>query len=702
MKTLLRIVGGIAVLAVAVVVAGVAVLKSMDFDNYRGLIAEQVKAATGRDLTIAGSLKLDISLTPALAVENVTFANAPGASRPEMVVLKRLAAEVQLMPLLRGNVRVNRLVLNGLDVWLEVDSQGRANWDIAPPDARAPKSGADPRPLPLVHKVDVRDVRLSYRDARDGTAHDVAVDAFTLSGKDAQSPIDATMKAVFAGRPVYASARLGGLATLMNATARYHEHAPHYPVRLFAETTGLKASFDGYVIDPRALKSFEFAAAIQGESIAAIAALARPAGAAPPALPSGPLKAKFRIKGQGRDYVIESLAASVGASDLAGSARAALAGRVPVVSATLNSRRLDLKALLPAAPAAQPARAKEGRVFSDDPLPLEALRAINADLAYKAETLVLPGSMILRDVDAKVALKDGRLALPIELTAGGGRVKGEATIDGTRAPARVALRLGGDNVDWGRMLAEAGVAEAVRDSKAEVTIDVRGAGSSPRAAMASLEGEAKVVLGPGRVGNKYLDLAGGDAVTQILTAFNPFARSDEFTALQCAVARSKVVGGVVDIRDGFAIETGKMTVFGGGTINLGTERLDLAFKPEARQGFGVGLGNLVGQVRIQGTLAEPSYGLDPLAAVTGTVGAVTGVLREGLSTLTRPLSGERARSDVSPCQVALGVAPRPQAAPPAQPERQPAQPERKDEGFGGAVRGIGEGIGRGLKGILGR
>ena len=119
MKRAWKILAVIAVLLVAVVVAGVAVLKSMDFNEYRGLIAEQVKAATGRDLTIAGDLRLDISLTPAVAVEGVTFANAAWGSRPEMVTLRRLEVQVELLPLLTGDVRVTRVVLIGLDALLD-------------------------------------------------------------------------------------------------------------------------------------------------------------------------------------------------------------------------------------------------------------------------------------------------------------------------------------------------------------------------------------------------------------------------------------------------------------------------------------------------------------------------------------------------------------------------------------------------------
>jgi len=581
-KTLGKILGGLVVLAVAVIVAGIAVLKSMDFDTYRGMIADQVKAATGRELVIAGPLKVEVSLNPALAVEGVTFANAPWGSRKDMIVLKRLAAEVQLLPLLRGEVRVNRMVLSGLDALFEIDGQGRANWDIAPAGPPAARRGGDSRPLPVFDKVDIRDVRISYRDARDGTAMNLTVEAFALESKDAKSPIAVTLKAAHDGRAVSVTGRIGALKSLMEANARY-------PVRLEIEIAGVKAAVDGHVVNPRAPKEFDFKATLAGDSVSALL----PPGQNLP--PVGPLKAAFRIKGQGRTYAIENLEAGIGQSYFAGSARIALAPPVADVTATLHSRRVDLKQWLPPDAKAEKPSAKGGRVFPDDPLPLDALRIVNADVKHRVETAVLPNGLTVREVDAHLTLKDGRLALPIALVAAGGRIRADASIDGARVPAR----------------------------------------------------------------------------------------------------------------NGIAIETGKMTVAGSGHADLGAETLNFAFKPEAREGFGIGLGNLVGRMRIEGTFAEPTYGLDPLAAVTGTVGAVTGavtgVVSGGLSTITGVLTGERAKTDASPCQVALGLAPaRSPSAPAPTPTAEPKPAEEKKQGIGDAVRGLGEGIGRGLKGILGR
>ena len=56
---------------IGVLVFGVAILKSTDFNEYKDLISEKAKEATGRDLVIAGDLNLEISFTPKIVVEGI-------------------------------------------------------------------------------------------------------------------------------------------------------------------------------------------------------------------------------------------------------------------------------------------------------------------------------------------------------------------------------------------------------------------------------------------------------------------------------------------------------------------------------------------------------------------------------------------------------------------------------------------------------
>ena len=123
-KTILIAIAGVILL---IIVAAVVALRSMDFNQYKGLIAGQVKSATGRELKIGGTLNLEIGFSPAVVVEDVSFANAPWGSRADMLKVRRFEVEVALIPLIFRDIRVKRLILVQPDILLETDSRGKDN-----------------------------------------------------------------------------------------------------------------------------------------------------------------------------------------------------------------------------------------------------------------------------------------------------------------------------------------------------------------------------------------------------------------------------------------------------------------------------------------------------------------------------------------------------------------------------------------------
>src|SRR5262245_21909414 len=180
--------------AVVVVVIGGAIvaIETIDFNQYRTLIADQVKQRTGRDLKIAGDLKVGISLTPTVAVDGVSFANAAWGSRPEMITVKSFEAEMELLPLLSGDIRVKRVVLNGADILLETDAKGAGNWAFgqtggaAAEPATAPEGGGK---LPTINKIALEDVTITYKDGVSKKTQTVALRKFSAESADAASPI---------------------------------------------------------------------------------------------------------------------------------------------------------------------------------------------------------------------------------------------------------------------------------------------------------------------------------------------------------------------------------------------------------------------------------------------------------------------------------------------------------------------------------
>lgn len=173
-KTLLIVLGVIVAAFVALVIA---LPLLIDPNDYKNEIVKVVKDRTGRDLVIDG--KIGLSFFPWLGVEmnRVRLSNAPGFGAEPFAQIDRAGVRVKLLPLLRKQVEVDRVVLNQLDVNLAVDAQGKTNWA----DLTAPKGApaATPEPTPAggpppiaalsVNGLDVKRGRLRYRDAQVGS-----------------------------------------------------------------------------------------------------------------------------------------------------------------------------------------------------------------------------------------------------------------------------------------------------------------------------------------------------------------------------------------------------------------------------------------------------------------------------------------------------------------------------------------------------
>ncbi len=118
---------GISVTVVFVlIVTGYIVIASYDFNKFKPRITDLAKQYTGRELTLGGDLELGLSLFPTLVVNDVTFQNASWGSRPQMAQVKRLAVQVDLLSILRGDIQVSRLTVVNPEFLIEIDKSGRA------------------------------------------------------------------------------------------------------------------------------------------------------------------------------------------------------------------------------------------------------------------------------------------------------------------------------------------------------------------------------------------------------------------------------------------------------------------------------------------------------------------------------------------------------------------------------------------------
>ncbi|MBL8644988.1 MAG: AsmA family protein [Rhodospirillaceae bacterium] len=616
MKALKIIAGVVAVLVLGIVVF----LATFDVSQYKGLIQDQAKAATGREVKI-GDIKLAISLSPAIVVSDVSVANASWGSKPEMLTAKRIEAGTQLIPLLSGDIKISDVKLVDAVALLEVSKDGKPNWEFDVP----PSSSSGP-PL-SVSGLKVEGLNLTYKDAKQGQEAVVALGPTVIKLRGDVSALELThldfdgVKVDYKDKTQSAVVKVG--ETSLDAKG---------PIAGLGIT---QLSVDGLKVEHKGeggpmdvtLNAFKFAGdgavniegTLSGQPIKAVGTLA----------PIGELVAmKKPIPAK---LTIEALGLKIDADVVAD-----LSKKTPSLSGAVTIPALDLAQgaadAAPAKPAAKPAPG--AKVFPADPLPWDLLGTADADLKLTIGKLVLPNGLALDDVVVPVKLKAGKLdANGIAANLIGGRVTADLGL--AQSDKRFSLKMTADGFTAENLAKQFKVTDLVAQGPVDVAVDVRGSGDSVRALMAGLNGSVIGGMGESRIRNDALNIIGADVIMQIISAINPMGNKDPYTVARCAVINFQIANGIANTDKGLALVTDKMDVVSTGTINLATEQVDLAMKPRATTGLSVGLGELTQSFRVAGPLSGPGVKIDSKGAVKALGGIGAAIATGGLSVLAK-------------------------------------------------------------------
>lgn len=593
--------------AVILLVALVVVVTVVDFNDYKPEIQAQVKQATGRDLTIEGDIGLALSLTPTLDVSGVSFANAAWGSRPEMAKVERFEVQVALIPLISGNIDIQRLVLIGADILLETNPDGQANYVFETAAAKpVEENTTGAATIPVVRSLVVEKARVTYADGVSKQTFALVVDKLTLKASDAESPIALAFDGAYNDNPISASGTLGSRSAVLSGGGPV-------PIALVLQAGGAKVVLDGIVADIATAPKPDLKLTVEGESLATLSSLA---GA--PVPPLGPYSIAARLSGDIRKTVrLDDFAATVGGSDLSGAMSVALGGEVPAIDGTFRSKRIDIADLAKGGSDSEtaPAAKDDGRVFPDDPLPLDGLKAVDAAINLTVETLV--AVLEAKNVALDLTLKGGDLRISrLKAIASDGAVDGTIRLNAASATPAVDASVQVTKFDAGRFLTDMNVTDLL-EGRFNVNIDVKGRGNSVRAIMASLDGKTQVAMGSGRMKSTALDsFIGGP--TKFLTELVA-GKQSEYTVINCVVSQFDIAKGLATSK-ALVLDTEYATIAGTGTIDLATEALDLEVDPKPKSATI----NTAVPVEIAGTLANPSYSLNKFAAARKVGGLVGG------------------------------------------------------------------------------
>lgn len=634
-----------------------------DFGVLKPKVESAVKDFTGREFQIKGDLSVKILPNPTVLIEDATLAGPEWSADPTMLNVGKAYAQVNLLSLLSDSIEINRVELKEVRILVESGPDEQVNWDIAPaeespaePEAETPASTDIPVSLDsldiagvtlIYRKPDTEDVQFTIQSAsanrdEDGTSRfegegqyadlplsvtglvsDHHTELHASAGKvNIESKYDYPKDSVGFNVSVSTLSQVGSLLDIQNLPDESLSLEGSVSLKdnnivlqdIVASLSGLRLAVHGKV--DTGSGSIQLSTEASGEKLSYLEA----------GLPEIPFSVKSEISIADNVINLKPYKLTFGESDLDGNAEIKLSEDSPDIQLTAHSRLIDLSPFMgeeseeteknepeqPESGAGSPASGSQPSespyVFTEDPLPLDSLKELDIEVNADIARLVMQNTE-MRKVKTDLKAHDGKIDLTNTFE---GKVSG--TFDN-----KLTLSTSGDSADLdvSTKVRDVRIALLSGDSIAEdeipvtnLNIDLKSSGSSARTIASALDGNVIMTQGAGKVSNDLIERFSGDIISQLFNALNPFSKQDEYTNWECSLFAIDFESGEGDI-EGFMLQSEKLMVVGGGTIDLNDETLNIEFNTKPRTGVGISADMFVTPfVKLSGTLSSPSVGLN--------------------------------------------------------------------------------------------
>jgi hypothetical protein len=675
----------------AILVLGFLYLSFADFGNYKPEIEAAVADATGREFRINGDLEIRPLLSPSVRMQDVTLANAPWANEPNMVEIGAMAVEIDLWSLLSGPVVVKDFQLHDVNVRLETNEDGQSNTDFDVPEAEpaveeaAAPASAEP-PL-ILRNADISNVKFTVQQPGSDDIN-LALESLTVVTDEAGQQV-----IVGAGSLLERALTLDGVVREQQAdinatfgTIRYHSLTRHRGAEADVDITISRLTDVGEVLEITNLPAEDLTLsgniALRGDSLwlsdvtfgvanAALVINGELDGATSEArlelsanapslaalgagLPNMPMTGSASVVLAQNALQMDPFEFRFGESDLAGMLSIA-GGDATEITLQASSSLIDLRPFSADEEAGESAEIEQAAsaedespyMFGEQPLPLDALRALNTDIDITIDRIQGRSSHI-NDVSLIVDASDGAITLDAAFKDDrSGSFENHVELQASESVADLSVTALASELRLGMFTGEELADEFAPAT--DLSLDITASGASPRQLAASTNGRVLFTQGSGRMKNELIGRLSGDLLAQLFSALNPFAKDEEFSNWDCSIFAIDFVSGEGEIT-GFLLQGEKIMVVGGGEIDLNTEKLGIEFNTKPRSGVGVSADMFVTPfVALSGTLKEPGVGLNASGVLLeGGMAVMTG----GLSFLYKGLM-DRATAEVDQCENTL-------------------------------------------------
>lgn len=202
----------------------------VNLNDYKPQISQAAKEATGRDLTIEGDIKL--SLFPWIGMElgAMQLSNAAGFGDQPFARIEGAEVKLKLMPLLKSEVEMKTVTLQGLRLNLTIAEDGSNNWsDLATGDRTAaieesPTSGSSKLAALVIGGLAITDAQVVYDDRASGARYAVETLDLTTGPVALNAPIDIELNSKLSSSKPNINGTLGIKVHVIADMQKFEQH----------------------------------------------------------------------------------------------------------------------------------------------------------------------------------------------------------------------------------------------------------------------------------------------------------------------------------------------------------------------------------------------------------------------------------------------------------------------------------------------
>ena len=255
-------------------------------------------------------------------------------------------------------------------------------------------------------------------------------------------------------------------------------------------------------------------------------------------------------------------------------------------------------------------------VFSREPIDFDWLKKVDVDIAVSVESFARE-QFLADSAQFQVKVKSGVLSIsPARFVYAKGKLDLDIELDAREHP-RLTFKAFGKNIDPRRAL---DIQDYKEQLQAEMNIDLffSTSGLTPHELAANSQGSIYITMQNGKLAAPLADLVFWDVAGWAWKK----ATDQRYYDITCGVADYTIEEGVISTK-ALILDAKHITITGGGTIDLGQEKVDYFFVPKKKS---LKFIQKADPVNIEGPLNDPKVKTIPWKSAAITAGKVGGII----------------------------------------------------------------------------